>query len=90
MNNVTEDDSISQKPQISISSASQYGLSLETYKKVYKCNVDNLLKKYALGNQLSKENKSIKEYNKDSKNENLPPSESNQSESHQKRHEIDD
>ena len=50
MNNVTEDDSISQKPQISISSASQYGLSLETYKKVYKCNVDNLLKKYALGN----------------------------------------
>ena len=27
-------------------------LSLETYKKVYKCNVDNLLKKYALGSQL--------------------------------------
>ena len=49
---IDEQDITSQKPQISVSSASQYGLSLETYKKVYKCNVDNLLKKYALGNQL--------------------------------------
>ena len=29
-------------------------LSLDTYKKVYRCNVDNLLKKYALGSQITK------------------------------------
>ena len=27
-------------------------LNLDTYKRVYKCNVDNLLKKYALASQL--------------------------------------
>ena len=44
---------VSMLPLPATPTGSQPGmLSLETYKKVYKCNVDNLLKKYALGSQL--------------------------------------
>ena len=48
-------------------------LSLETYKKVYKCNVDNLLKKYALGSQLGYDDAKSKQRKEQLKKENQPP-----------------
>ena len=48
-------------------------LSLETYKKVYKCNVDNLLKKYALGSQLGYDDTKSKQKKEQLKKENEPP-----------------
>ena len=35
-------------------STTQKTMNIDTYRKVYKCNVDNLLKKYALGSQITK------------------------------------
>ena len=39
-------------------------MNIDTYKKVYKCNVDNLLKKYALGTQLGNDEGKVKPTNK--------------------------
>ena len=48
----TSDHTVTQDQ--SSSAITPKSMSIDTYKKVYKCNVDNLLKKYALGSQLTK------------------------------------